>query len=1115
MKTFQTGGNLEQQKAIFHHGGVLLSAGAGSGKTFVLVEHVTYLIWQHRQDNLATSKQDYIGALKDYLSGIVLMTFTKKAAGELAIRLKGKIVKMQEQSEQEDDLWLWQQASVCIDSMTIGTIDGFCYKLIKQGFFPGLPVDIAIVSDLEINQKIADLYDEWLSFSIKKSQDITEVVDSFFVNSRDEFITAFVKIFTTPELRLLWREMSPEQMLEYDWDLFCDIVFGNDHPKNLLQKIPGDVPAAKGAWVEKLATLTQYFNRPKSWDINDLFELDDFFNLDRKIVSNPPKIDSVKEFFSSVKEVRDIVAKIAPELKAYEVDGKDTISRQGELMLEAFRWIEGRYTQIEGFTFADLEYFVLLGLRDAQAKANVNSRYKYLIVDEFQDTSRIQFEIIQAIINSDFNRLFCVGDEKQAIYGFRGGELAVFQDLKQLIPTRLELANNYRSQGNVINFNNAVFKDIFKRGQNFIGLDPHPVEVVAQQCPLPDRVNQGEVVKNRVTINIEEKTKIGESNIIEFESKAIFNVIEKSLELNPAETICVLYKGLKPSLDLMSELLKAGVGVRAQVKIPYPQDPVLALFANLVQCLQLARQKNLTIDQTPCKFFAQTILGYLEITIDDIAPSLNRFEKNHPTIGLYNSFVNFLHEIGLANSNHAGNMAEVKRLTNLSGGNLESILGLIKNLASRKYSIEFQSPGLGQIVIMTAHASKGLQFPHVILGGIHANGRRIANKDIVGKLPGSLRWRSKSDQKKKHRTPQMIMESAADELKDFAESKRLFYVACTRAERRISWIDLCDSNAKELIYNKDSWINGLRSFEGEESNVHENLAVFDVIKNQSTNWSHNFEPSAQANVSEASLPMFHLDPLGITAANVNNVSSLVLYPELSVTKLATITQCPRKFYLKHICKIDDDFGDDDRKEALEDQSRDLEEIAVLNSSAQRGTLIHEAIAYALNHHGVISLQDQKQMSVSDKEAVEWAVKKVLEISDGRNFVSEKPLKFDLFGQMVSGTPDLFILPSDEGELTVVDFKTGRPGDEKEIPYWFQLKSYAYAIEMLYPEHQFKQVNLELWYVDQAKIKVEQYDTTQIKSELQVQWHKLTRLFETNIKHCNSCSFGKICHTAGR
>ena len=85
--------NAEQLKAINHDGGVLLKAGAGSGKTFVLVEHICHLtaIWisefKKRQDS------NFEEFLRKKFSEVVMMTFTKKAAGEMNIRLNDRFIE--------------------------------------------------------------------------------------------------------------------------------------------------------------------------------------------------------------------------------------------------------------------------------------------------------------------------------------------------------------------------------------------------------------------------------------------------------------------------------------------------------------------------------------------------------------------------------------------------------------------------------------------------------------------------------------------------------------------------------------------------------------------------------------------------------------------------------------------------------------------------------------------------------------------------------------------------------------------------------------------------------------------------------------------------------------
>ena len=113
----------------------------------------------------------------------------------------------------------------------------------------------------------------------------------------------------------------------------------------------------------------------------------------------------------------------------------------------------------------------------------------------YQKESEIQFEMLERIIGNDFKKLFTVGDMKQAIYGFRGGELGVFKECMEKSPKTLLLNNNYRSLHSVIDFNNYVFDYLFKLGQNYEGIDHHSVPVDYQSFPFErDEENSGNII---------------------------------------------------------------------------------------------------------------------------------------------------------------------------------------------------------------------------------------------------------------------------------------------------------------------------------------------------------------------------------------------------------------------------------------------------------------------------------------------------------------------------------------------------------------------------------------------------------------------------------------------
>ena len=141
--------NPEQKLAIEHTGGVLLSAGAGSGKTFVLENHINYLTQSWIDSYLSSPQSLELNAfLRQKFKSVVLMTFTRKAAGELELRIQNSFERMAEHNDH------WKIALAELPSLTVGTIHSFCLKLISQGFFPRLPSGQRILSESEFHSLI-------------------------------------------------------------------------------------------------------------------------------------------------------------------------------------------------------------------------------------------------------------------------------------------------------------------------------------------------------------------------------------------------------------------------------------------------------------------------------------------------------------------------------------------------------------------------------------------------------------------------------------------------------------------------------------------------------------------------------------------------------------------------------------------------------------------------------------------------------------------------------------------------------------------------------------------------------------------------------------------------
>lgn len=1117
--------NKEQIKAIEHHGGVILSAGAGSGKTFVLVEHIVFLARDFvAQMPSSISSIERASRLKNYFSKVVLMTYTKKAAGELIVRIKKKLEKL----KIEETSFPWENIIQATNSMYVGTIHGFCYRLLGQGFFPEMGSDLKLVSEVVIAKRIESLFNQW--FAANKKRLARELPDLYeiILTSRSELITSLINVFSAPDLRERWVNMAEvaqaqDYIEEFDHALLSLLEVGETlDERPCLDEFDG----VKNKWVRYLEVFWQWRDSSKRFHPGELESLID--RLKETGASKPRAksvSDEIKNYYVAVKTYVDYYKKNLEDISAY-LNPENTQWRQ---YFQSFKsivdYVHQHYQASDGVSFADLEYSVLEGLKRKETCRAISKSYQYFIVDEFQDTSQIQFEIIEKLVDYDYQKLFCVGDVKQAIYAFRGGEVNVFRKTAELVPTRLPLANNYRSFPDIIHFNNELFDCLFEKTIGFESSaqgDKHSVEVEFQKVPQEKKYDQvfNGIYRHHVEVLKEPEEKITSSEVNQMEAEFLFRRIEKMLEDDSDSEICILYKNLTPSLMLVERILSSDFNFKGQVKVPLEEDPVICLFYYYLQFLVMD-QRGLEKYKKTCSTLFNL---HLKLMGQDCGATsfLDQSCEHFREWGIEKSFDKLLYRLGLLNSNFGNNQSLISDLIALSYNDLDACLALLSDFTKGKYSIEFQLSGKrGRVIIMTTHASKGLQFDHIFLGGIHTNGKTLADYGDFGKEMGSFKWKSTSSQSKKFTMPQMLIEREMTKKKDFSELKRLFYVACTRAVRSIFWVDL-ESEHKSLQTSKSSWVNGLSVYlkETMDSKVHtdfEQVHLDEIIqKSQSV---------------KISPPLFHRDSLGIYFEGIRESSELVAFSDLSVTRLAQITLCPRKFYFKNILKIDpndlieisdtmrvdeNEIHKNDLEEELLTFSKDitLDEIAsgeknrITSSSSERGIAIHNEISEFIKRGMVlprtISYEGTKEILLWLKEEFDSQGHQASE------FISERPLKFSLFSQMISGIPDLII--RNGKKVSIWDFKTGARKPETEQSYWFQLYCYAYAAYSLFQLNgEETAVELVLSYVDQKNNVFKKVNKTDIVSQLSSHWANLNRFDKVNEKHCQVCPFGNLCH----
>lgn len=1090
--------NAEQLLAIEHEGGVLLRAGAGSGKTFVLVEHIVYLTKVWIQEFKQSKNIGFEEFIRQKFSQVVMMTFTKKAAGEMSIRLTEKFNEIKDSTESDGELW--KLANDSLPMLMVTTIDGFCRKLITSGYFPHLSTEAKVIFSAERKDQVSELLEAWFEKrSAHVSQDMLEIV----IREKEVLLNAFCNVFNDPGLRLSWKNFSlndsrPEKLGKVVTESYKLNDIGSALAKIHALDLPSE--SERSAFEKGMAE----FQATGLPEVDSVEKLSIYYKYLSSKTFQPERTAAKKsEVYTNAHEARKTIKEWAvswmPEIELYTEHYETKILPWMKLCQELFNWIDAGLDPNQGLTFGDIEYMVASGLENKEDLARIQKTFNYFIVDEFQDTSALQFRIVQLLIGSDYRKLFCVGDAKQAIYGFRGGELSVFQDCEKLVPQVRTLANNYRSLPEIINFNNSLFRTVLPLGQGFEGHDAFTVDAEDQNVPTegkPKEVNGSiEILCTTLERDLEVEDKFKNEHINRVEAYLLADSILKERTSFPGNVCTVLYSKLKPSMDLIRFLMEKKIGFTAQFKIDLLDDPIVGIFL----CL-LRRQfdsEAATKDRYPL-FLIQSYLAVLNLKFSLTPADLESFDLNVKFWGLIEGFRKFLHSLGITNENSDINMKVIETIADLFHQDPESVMVQLAKGDNDRISLDLRSGDHSHMVqIMSAHASKGLEFDTVYLGGIYTNGKEITDGALFGDMPGSFKWFLDLSQRDKRSSPFYLFENELDKYKSFSEAKRLFYVACTRAKNKLVWVSL-ELPEKSFSIPKNSWIDGLNYWfnQGIDAKVISSVVLTKV---------QDFDSHRLLNAdSRPQLPLFFHDSVGIFPKGEGS-SELSLAAELSVTRLNSLIDCPRKFYLENVLKLE---GEEKSFQYVEEESDEGEELAqVLRSSAGRGTYIHAQIAQGIERNFIVPFES---FSTEQRAPIEWALNQLKELAVDYEMIAEKPLKFKFFNFMISGIPDLVLNPKGHQKAQVWDFKTGRITPENLGHYWLQLKVYAYALYELGRIPFSSEIELKLIFVDQKEILSITVTRAQCEADLYPLWRSQNDPWKINSDHCSQCPYGDIC-----
>ncbi|MFZ5875515.1 MAG: UvrD-helicase domain-containing protein [Nitrospirota bacterium] len=799
---------------------VVVTAGAGTGKTTLLVERLVHLVVREPDPVPVTE--------------IVALTFTNKAAAELVVRFRERIAALARASERSDAegeprdalaaLVTWtgtstdrvggrlRAALIDLDRAHIGTIHSFAATLLR--LFPieaGVDPKFREADEGARRDHAAEAWRAWLDRELSREAPRAalwrRLLERLTIEDlHDVAVDLSAEVIPLDALGRLAESPAPVgAWLASAGDAADRLLAAHLQTRVIEQRLAAArrviARAAEGRAAEKTdgeAVAADVTSVPKGWDAREADRAKDLIKLARRLSEVDPEI---------VRLVGDALAPFVRESRA-------SFARAGWL---PFDGLLARARDL---------------LRDHPAvRETLKRRFRALLVDECQDTDPAQYEIMLYLAEASGRtathwrnvrlargKLFLVGDPKQSIYGFRGADLEAYQDVARLVldqgGVECRLTTNFRSRGAILDAVNAV-------GERLLAYRPgvqagyEPIESTAEaRGGLKPMVR---VVRARLGA-----FDAGAGREAEAESLArwlrgsVFGAVEvrgKQGRVTRAEPgdVAVLLRALSDVQVYLEAFRRHG--------IPYVVEGERRFFAaqEVVDAINVFRALASPYDapalvgvlrsplgaMTDREIYALSRAGWLDYRVAEAgdapgpwAPialyrdlaALSREASRMPVDEAVTAVFDRLALQAIAAGGPHGDQA---------AANVEKLERIARELAEEGLSFgalaarldrrvrdeaeEGESPlvddAVNAVKVLSVHKAKGLEFPIVVLAGAHG-GRRAGprppvakhwSSDMVGISAGGVT----------SLTGVYLAERTAE--KDAEESRRVLYVAMTRA----------------------------------------------------------------------------------------------------------------------------------------------------------------------------------------------------------------------------------------------------------------------------------------------------------------------------------------------
>ncbi|MBQ3116470.1 MAG: UvrD-helicase domain-containing protein [Clostridia bacterium] len=840
---------LEQQRIVNHQAGdILVTASAGSGKTHTMIERVIKLVTEGKAD----------------VKEILAVTFTEMAALEMKEKLKKAL---NDAIVATGDKKLLEQIAD-VHTADICTLHAFCAKLIRNYFFKvGLSPDYGISDQAQADIIRSECIDAtFKQFYEKKEKWFLTMVDRYAQKRTDTGLKEIV----LSAYDFCMSEADPETILQKHKENYTKQGYERikesykDFLDREMRAIRADVYTAKKVFdrdgLTKSSKLCEVLFEYTDAIIDDsgfgallkYKEITTRFDFDKKLT------EEQLEYKQMVTDCRDRYKKVVKQylsaVEKYfgEEDDLESCMQDTENLVNLIRAFGKNYETAKReenlLDFSDLEHFALKILEDEEITSDVKSKYKYVFVDEYQDTNGVQDKIISTVSN---NNLLMVGDAKQSIYGFRGCRPELFTNkssqMERSGQTVVRLNDNFRSARAVVNMVNRIFdfcmvEEFFGEEYSqtsqlrFGGLFPEQAEGRAKFSFLKRDGAKKKQEEPRVYDLIEDLGGTFDEDISSTAS-LITKIINEELQntyygvksdsFKPVQykDITILARTKKSAYvqNLVRGLKRHGIPVSSEVTesvCDYPEIDMLVNALKLVDCFVLDVPLATTLRGPIGGFTDEELLDivtffdesggdkrsgfavafdyYLVNAKTTLQSRLSEFKKYIEELRYLSDYVGAqgvlkklvldkdLEACFLSWSNGKARAKRLSRflLASCDGGRILSVKEFLSKVEQSPDAFGFADcEQENDVKVMTIHASKGLEFPVVIVCGMEKglNSRSGTAPVLFNRKYG---FAVKSFDDAKRSSKETLLRGLVQKLMEeerVREEMRLLYVATTRA----------------------------------------------------------------------------------------------------------------------------------------------------------------------------------------------------------------------------------------------------------------------------------------------------------------------------------------------